>query len=75
VDAAIRHGDTAAFLASSLLAASWISVSVNTVRAYLSPNVANASLAVPAVMLFFWVLIVATLLRSGSTVFRRPSVR
>ncbi|MGO8795501.1 MAG: hypothetical protein ACLQLC_11815 [Candidatus Sulfotelmatobacter sp.] len=76
-DVTVGHGDIAAFLASFLLAASLIPVSVNTVRAYLSPNVANPSLAVPALLLllFFWVLIIATLLRSGSTVFRRPSVR
>ena len=75
VDAVIGHGDIAAFLASSLLGASWISVSVNTVRAYFSPNVANPSPAVLALLFLFWVPIITTLLISGNSVFRRPSAR
>jgi|SRR5580693_4680583 hypothetical protein len=75
VDAVIGHGDIAAFLASSLLGASWISVSVNTVRAYFSPNVANPSPAVLVLLFLLWAPIITALLSSGSTVFRRPSIR
>ena len=75
VDAVVAHGDAAAFLASSLLGASWISASVNTVRAYFSPNVVNPSPALLVVLFLFWVLIITTLLTSGSTAFRRPSAR
>jgi hypothetical protein len=53
----IRHGDVAAFTLSLLLAASWASISVNTVRACFSPNALNASAVVLVVLLFYWVFI------------------
>src|SRR5580700_1331657 len=75
VDATIKHGDAAAFFAGSLLGMSWISVSVNTVRAYFSANVANPNPAALALLFVFWGAIIATLLSSGLSVSRRPSSR
>jgi hypothetical protein len=75
VDAAVQHGDVAAFIVSLLLAVSWISTSIDTVNVYLSPNVMHTNPATLGVLCFFWALIIPTLSNSGSTIFRRPSVR
>jgi hypothetical protein len=70
VDAAIKRGDVAALLVTLLLAASWASISVNTVHAYLSPNASSSTNVVLVVLLFYWVLILGVLLRAGFSVFR-----
>ena len=59
----------AAFIASSVLTASWLPLSINTFRAYLSPNsqVANSPL-LP--LLSLWTLIIATLVLCGIALFR-----
>ncbi len=72
-DATIRHGDIAAFSVSLLLVASWTSISMNTVHAYLSTNVLNTSAVALVVLLLYWILIIAVLVRAGTTVFRRQS--
>jgi hypothetical protein len=73
VDAAIKRGDIAALSVSLLLVASWTSISVNTVHAYLSLNALNASPVVLVVLLFYWILVIGVLVRAGVTVFRRRS--
>lgn len=73
VDATIKHGDIAALSVSLLLVASWTSISVNTFRAYLSPNALSTSNVALVVLLFYWVLIMGVLVRAGITVFRSQS--
>jgi len=72
-DATIKHGDIAALSVSLLLVASWTSISVNTVHAYLSPNALNTSNVALVVLLFYWVLTIGVLVRAGITVFRSQS--
>lgn len=69
IDSAVRRSDIAAFIASSVLTASWLPLSMNTFRAYLSPNsqVANSPL-LP--LLSLWTLIIATLVLCGIALFR-----
>jgi hypothetical protein len=71
IDATIRHGDIAAFSVSLLLAASWTRISVSTLHTYLSTNALNASVDSLSVLLLYWTLIIAVLVRAGLTVFRK----
>jgi hypothetical protein len=71
VETTVRHGDVAAFSVGLLLIAAWTIVSVNTVNAYLSPNVVSSSIAPLFVLLLYWILTLSVLARSGATVFRR----
>jgi hypothetical protein len=70
VDATIKRGDIAALSVSLFIAASWTSISVNTIHAYLSPNILNPSAVALVVLLFYWVLIVCVLMHAGISVFR-----
>jgi hypothetical protein len=75
LDVTIRRGDLAAFSVSLLLAASWTSVSLNTVRSSLSLNTPNTTVVALLVLLFYWVLIIGSLARAGKTVFRKQNDR
>jgi uncharacterized membrane protein len=52
------------------LVAAWTASSVNTLRAYLSPNAVSATTVALVVVVLFWALIIGVLVRSGITVFR-----
>jgi hypothetical protein len=69
VDARVRRGDLAAFSVSLVLVASWTSISINSIRDYLGNHVTTIGPEL-VVMLFYWVLILCVLVRSGTTVFR-----
>jgi hypothetical protein len=73
VDRTVKRGDIAALLASFLLAASWISVSLNAIRAYLSPNALKPNTVALVILLFYWVLIAGVLLRAGASVLSSAS--
>lgn len=70
IDAIVKRGDVAALSASVLLAASWASITVNTLHAYLSQNAESSNAAALVVVLLYWALIVGVLVCSGITIFR-----